>query len=178
MRVAIAALLCLVAACASPSPSAPSVSPSASPVAASSSVAPAASASAPPSASPPAAWLPPWAGPDAPAEVATRSVLPFCGIEQGAGPALTINPEVRGCFLAGYRDGTGAEFASIQTTIEGDPIATIWRTVPGGGVELLVDATQDKFGSGTWMRTTCRQLVNDQSEVFSPDGCDEGVAVP
>ena len=169
MRAVIAtALLCLVAACGSPSPS---VSPSAS------SVAPATSASAAASPSPAAAWLPPWTGPDAPAEVVSRSVLPFCGIEQGAGPALTINPEVRGCFLAGYRDGTGAEFASIQTTIEGDPIATIWRTVPGGGVELLVDATQDKFGSGTWMRTTCRQLVNDQREVFGTDGCDEGVAI-
>jgi hypothetical protein len=90
---------------------------------------------------------------------------------------MTINAEVRGCFLAGYRDGTGVEFASIQTTTEGDPIATIWRTLPGGGVELLVDATQDAFGEKVWRRTTCRILVNDQREVFGPDGCDEGVPI-
>ena len=73
-----------------------------------------------------------------PVEVVTRSALPFCGVEQGAGPGITINAEVRSCFLGGYQDGTGAEFASIQTTMEGDPIATIWRTIPGGGVEMLV----------------------------------------
>ncbi len=104
-------------------------------------------------------------------------MLAFCGVEQGAGLGITINAEVRACFLAGYRDATGAEFVSIQTTTEGAPIATIWRTIPGGGVELLVDATQDKFGSGVWMRTVCRQLVSDQREVFGIDGCDEGVAI-
>ena len=102
----------------------------------------------------------------------------FLRIEQGAGPGITINAEVRGCFVAGYRDGTGAEFASIQTSMEGDPIATIYRTVPGGGVELLVDSTQDRFGEKVWRRTTCRVLLNDQREVFGLDGCDEGVAIP
>jgi hypothetical protein len=122
--------------------------------------------------------MPPWAGADAPAAVVARPALPFCGVERGPGPGITINAEVRGCFLAGYRDGTGAEFASIQTTVEGDPIATIWRTLPGGGVELLVDSSQDAFGSGGWVRTVCRQLVVDQREVFGTDGCDEAVAIP
>jgi len=168
MRAVIAvAFLCLVAACA------PSPSPSAS----ASSVAPAPSASASASASP-AAWLPPWADAATPVEVVTRSALPFCGVEQGAGPGITINAEVRSCFLGGYQDGTGAEFASIMTTIEGAPIATIWRTIPGGGVEMLYDATQDSFGSGGWTRTVCRRLVSDQQEVFVADGCDEGVAIP
>ena len=166
MRAVIAsALLCLIAACApapSPSPSTSSVAP-----------VPSASASAAP-----AAWLPPWADAATPVEVATRSALPFCGIEQGAGPGITINAEVRGCFVSGYRDGTGAEFASIQTSVEGDPIATIYRTVPGGGVEMLVDTTQDRFGEKVWRRTTCRVLINDQREVFGVDGCDEGVVIP
>ena len=125
----------------------------------------------------PAAWLPPWADAATPVEVATRSALPFCGVEHGAGPGITINADVRSCFLGGYRDGTGAEFASIQTSIEGAPIATIWRTIPGGGVELLLDATQDAFGSRGWMRTICRQLVSEQREVFGIDGCDEGVVI-
>jgi hypothetical protein len=173
MRAVIAtAFLCLVAACApvpSPSPSASSVDP-----------APSASAAALASASPsaaPAAWLPPWADANTPVEVTTRSALPFCGVEQGAGPGITINAEVRSCFLGGYQDGTGAEFASIMTSIEGDPIATIWRTIPGGGVETLNDATQDRFGSGGWTRTVCRQLVSDQREVFVADGCGEGVPI-
>ena len=130
------------------------------------------------SASPvPAAWLPPWADAATPVEVTTRSALLFCGVEQGAGPGVTINAEVRSCFLGGYQDGTGAEFASIAITVEGDSIATIWRTMPGGGVEMLYDATQDKFGSGGWSRTVCRQLVSDQREVFVADGCGEGVPI-
>ena len=84
--------------------------------------------------------------PTTPAAVVNRSPLPFCGVEQGAGPAVTVNAEVRGCFLGAYRDGTGAEYASIQMTIEGDPIATIMRTLSGGGVELLIDSTQDQYG--------------------------------
>jgi hypothetical protein len=168
MRAVIAtAFLCLLVACA----------PSPSPTPSASSVAPAPSASTSASTAP-AAWLPSWADADTPAEVVTRSALPFCGVEQGAGPGIAINAEVRGCFLAAYGDGSGAEFASIRSTIEGDPIATIWRTVPGGGVELLVDATQDEFGEKVWRRTTCRVLVNDQREVFVADGCDEGVVIP
>ena len=168
MRAVIAiAFLCLVAACApAPSPSPSSVAP-----------APSAAGSASASAAP-AAWLPPWADATTPVEVATRTALPFCGVEQGAGPGITINAEVRSCFLGGYQDDTGAEFASIQSTMEGDPIATIWRTIPGGGVEMLYDATQDKFGAKVWRRTTCRVLVSDQQEVFVADQCDEGVAIP
>jgi hypothetical protein len=173
MRAGIAtAFLYLVVACApspSPAPSASSVAP------APSSSVPAPSASASPA---PASWLPSWADADTPAAVVTRSALPFCGVEQGAGPGITMNAEVRGCFLAAYRAGAGAEFASIQSTIEGDPIATIWRTRSTGGVELLIDATQDEFGAKVWQRTTCRVLVNDQREVFGPDGCDEGAAIP
>jgi hypothetical protein len=160
--IATALLFLLAAGCAlAPAPSSSALAPSASP-----SPSPAL-----------AAWLPPWSGAETPAEVVTRSSLPFRGVEQGAGPGIAINAEVRGCFLAAYREGSGAEFASIQTSIEGDPIATITRTLPGGGVELLVDATQDEFGEKAWRRTTCSRLVNDQREVFAPDGCDEGVVL-
>jgi hypothetical protein len=110
--------------------------------------------------------------------VVGRSPLPFCGIEQGSGPAQTINIEIRRCFLAGYQDGTGAEFASVQATMEGDPIATIWRTLPDGRVELLIDATQDAFGEMVWRRMICGRLVTDQGEVIAVEACDEGVAIP
>jgi hypothetical protein len=157
------AILCVLSAC-TPAP-APSGSPSASTGLASPS--PVA-----------AAWLPSWATPSTPAAVTHRSPLPFCGVEQGAGPGVTVNAEVRRCFLGAYRDGTGAEFASIQMTIEGDPIATIMRTLPGGGVELLIDATQDQYGEAHWRRITCRAVVIDARDVFGPDGCDEGTPIP
>jgi hypothetical protein len=121
--------------------------------------------------------VPSWAGPDIPAEVINRSPLPFCGVEQGAGPGVTVNAEVRGCFLGAYREGTGAEYASIQMTLEGDPIATIMRTLPGGGVELFIDSTQDQYGEDHWRRITCRTVTIDPRETFGPDGCDEGTLI-
>ncbi len=140
-----------------------------------STVVPTGSASASPVA---ASWLPSWAAPDTPAAVINRSPLPFCGVEQGAGPGVTVNAEVRGCFLGAYREGTGAEYASIQMTIEGDPIATIMRTLPGGGVELLIDSTQDQYGEDHWRRITCRTVAIDPRDVFGPDQCDEGNVIP
>ena len=159
-----------MAACTpAPAPSAPT---SASSVAQPGSLAPTVSAS--PVA---VAWLPSWATPETPATVINRSPLPFCGVEQGAGPGVTVNAEVRGCFLGAYREGTGAEYASIQMTIEGDPIATIMRTLPGGGVELLIDSTQDQYGEDHWRRITCRTVNIDPRQVFGPDACDDGVLI-
>lgn len=124
----------------------------------------------------PAAWLPPWAGPATPTEVIARSALTFCGVEEG-GLAGVIDAEVRRCFVAALRDGSGAEFASIRSTIEGDPIATITRALPGGALEILVDSTQDAFGARVWARTICRGFVEDQEFGFGRDGCDEGAVI-
>lgn len=123
-----------------------------------------------------AGWLPPWGGAATPKEVVARTVLPFCGVEEG-GFAGLINAEVRGCFVAALRDGSGAEFASIRSTIEGDPIATITRVLPGGGLEVLIDSTQDAFGARVWTRTVCRGSVEDQKLGFIPEGCDEAVVI-
>lgn len=109
-------------------------------------------------------------------EVVTRSVLPFCGVEEG-GPSGSVDVDVRGCFVAALEAGRPAEFASIQWTIEGDPIATIVRSLPGGGVETLVDRTQDAFGRRVWTRTICRGLADDQEAGFIGEGCDEGVVI-
>ena len=167
MRVGLAiALLWIVAACMpAPAPTATTSSPSLAPtdLASASRVA--------------GSWLPPWTTPDGPAAIVNRAPLPFCGVEQGTGPAVAVNAEVRGCFLGAYRDGTGAEYASIQMTIEGDPIATIMRTLSGGGVELLIDSTQDQYGEDHWRRITCRTIVIDPRQIFGPDGCDEGALI-
>ncbi len=109
-------------------------------------------------------------------EVITRSTLPFCGVEEG-GFAGLIKAHVRGCFVAALRDGTGAEFASIRSTVEGDPIATMTRALPAGGLEVFVDSTQDAFGARVWTRTSCRGFVEDQEFGFIPAGCDEAVVI-
>ncbi|CAM3179765.1 hypothetical protein NODU109028_01990 [Nocardioides dubius] len=77
-------------------------------------------------------------------------------------------------FLAPFLDGTGLAFADCMrdalrerrtaeavvtlTTVEGDPVTTYLRLRRNGTVEVFTDATQDKFGSGTWERRTCRRL--------------------
>ena len=122
------------------------------------------------------AWLPPWAGPATPAEVLTRPVLPFCGVEEGGFAGLP-DAQVRACFVTAIRGGRAAEFASIRSTTEGDPIATITRVLPGGGLEILRDSTQDAFGAGVWTRTICRGSVEDQELGFVPEGCDEPVVI-
>ncbi|HVL54546.1 MAG TPA: hypothetical protein VM344_09850 [Vitreimonas sp.] len=109
--------------------------------------------------------------------VVTRYELPFCGVEE-SGLAELINAEVRRCFVTALRDGTGAEFVSILSTTEGDPIATITRALPGGGLEIFVDSTQDAFGARVWTRTICHAFVEDQKFGFVRDGCDEGVVIP
>jgi hypothetical protein len=40
--------------------------------------------------------------------------------------------------------------------MEGDPVTTLYRALPGrAGVEVLVDATHDHFGGGRWSRAVC-----------------------
>ena len=131
----------------------------------------------PPSSTPElAVWLPPWAGPATPTEVRGRQVLPFCGVEEGGFAGLP-DAQVRACVVTAIRDGRAAEFASVRSTIEGDPIATITRILPGGGLEVLIDSTQDAFGARVWTRAICRGSVEDQELGFTPEGCDEAVVI-
>lgn len=106
----------------------------------------------------------------------TRSLLPFCGVEE-RGVIGQVNADARRCFVAALRDGTGAELASIYSTIEGDPIAMITRALPGGGLEIFVDSTQDAFGAHGWTRTICRGAVESQEVGFVGDDCDDGVVI-
>ena len=55
-------------------------------------------------------------------------------------------------------NGEEAEWVSIQGTMEGGTIATIHRVLADGTIELLTDWTQDPFGVGGWVRTTCREV--------------------
>ena len=174
MRAIVATMLLGVAVACSPAP-VPTATPSAAQTATASASPP--SVTPAPSSSPePAAWLPPWAGPATPMKVVARSVLPFCGVEE-RGLSGSVDVDVRGCFVAALEAGQPAEFASIQSTIEGDPIATIVRSLAGGGVEMLVDSTQDAFSARVWTRTICRSLADDREAGFIGEGCDEGVVI-
>jgi hypothetical protein len=125
----------------------------------------------------PAVWLPDWTDARTPEQVVNRRPLPFCGIEEAppARPGEYFDATVRSCFWTAKLDGREAEFVSVQPTMEGDRIATIYRLRVDGGVDQLIDFTQDKFGGGGWTITTCSRLVEEPGDrLFGADGCDEG----
>jgi hypothetical protein len=167
----IVATVVLVLACGRSGAPASSPGPAASPT-------PSASPSA---ATGPEVWLPEWADARVPAEVVNRRPLAFCGVEEAPVPRAGeyIDATVRNCFWAAKLDGREAEFVSVQPTMEGDRIATIYRLRPDGGVDLLLDSTQDRFGGGGWTLTTCDRLVEEAGDrLFGVDGCAEGRALP
>jgi hypothetical protein len=116
-------------------------------------------------------WLPPWAGPRTPPEIGERAALRFCGVELAPQAA---DPVVRRCFRESVAAALDVEFARIETTTEGDPIATIYGFEPPGAFVMLVDSTQDAFGAGAWTVVTCQGLVVNLVTEFSFDGCTEG----
>lgn len=98
-----------------------------------------------------------FAGP-APAWVVDRQPLPSCG-EEVLGQGDAGDAEARSCLLEAFREGRGAELVSTRPTIEGDPVTRYVRVHPNGVVEIFVDATRDRFGSGEWERLRCERLV-------------------
>ena len=130
-----------------------------------------------PSAPGPAVWLPQWADARTPEAVVNRRPLPFCGVEEAPVPlpGEYTDATIRNCFWAAKLDGREAEFASVQPTMEGDKIAAIYRLRLDGGVDLMLDSTQDRFGGGGWTITTCERLVEEAGDrLFGVDGCGEG----
>jgi hypothetical protein len=122
-------------------------------------------------------WLPDWADASVPDEVANRRVLPFCGIERPPAPqpGIFVDRIVRLCFWDAAQNGEEAEWVSIQSTMEGGTIATVYRALRDGTVEVLMDTTQDPFGAGAWIRNTCREVVEAEGdELIGVSECDEG----
>lgn len=120
--------------------------------------------------------------------VVNRLPLDACG-EEVAGHGEGLNVEARTCLLDAFEDGRGAELISTLTSVEGDPITRYTRVHENGTVEIFVDATRDRYGSGSWERLRCDGLVrveafNDPPDdvmpaewVFVEDGC-EALPVP
>ena len=121
---------------------------------------------------------------EVPEWVANRQPLASCGTEvldQGQ----AHDEGARLCLLEAYQAGRGAELISTEPTVEGDPITTFIRVHENGVVEVFVDATRDRFGSGEWERIVCDALVpvedfNDPPDlvlpadlVFVQDSCEQ-----
>ena len=91
--------------------------------------------------------------------IVNRQPLEGCGHETVEDNGIPADVEGRRCLLAALRAGDGAELISTQTTEEGDPVTTYYRVHENSTIELFVDATRDRFGSGTWERYSCGILV-------------------
>ena len=106
------------------------------------------------------------AGGRAPAAFRERSALPRCApitVPQGQ-PRSTA---LRDCLLDPGVQREGAEVLLTSLTTEGDPIRTYYRVLPGEGVEVFTDATEDSFGSGEWSHDRCP----DVAALESGEGC-------
>lgn len=117
--------------------------------------------------------------PNAPAEVANRSRLPFCGYESTLNHG-DFNIGARRCLWDAYLAAEPAEFITTQPTVEGDPITSIYRVLGNRQVEVFVDITHDMAGpnpSPRWIRLDCRTLAilegAQGQPAFGPDDCDE-----
>ena len=86
--------------------------------------------------------------------VANRQPLESCG-EEVLEQAQPFARAARECLFQAFLDGRAAELISTQPTIEGDPITRYIRVHENGVVEIFVDATRDRFGSGAWERIRC-----------------------
>ncbi|MDQ2674284.1 MAG: DUF4362 domain-containing protein [Chloroflexota bacterium] len=116
--------------------------------------------------------------------ITNRLPLTSCGVED-LGVERTFDADARSCLLAAHQRGSGAELISNVVSIEGDPITRYLRVHDNGVIELFVDATRDRYGSGRWERLRCDRLVpvaeaNDPPDVVHPlemvfveDGCEE-----
>jgi hypothetical protein len=106
----------------------------------------------------------------APEAVRNLASLEFCGSEQfqGSNLAQSLNEAARRCFLDRYGSGRPAVFVMEQTSVEGDPIVTIYHSTTDKHVELFVDATRDSFGSGKWESQRCGGVTTEFPNAPSP----------
>lgn len=118
--------------------------------------------------------------PSAPPDwVTNRRELPPCGretLDQGGAP----NVEARECLIDAWREGRAAELLTEMRTIEGDPVSRLTRVLEDGSVEVFVDSTMDRYGSGAWDRMVCTGLRPVRADdglseewVFVEEGCGE-----
>ena len=94
-----------------------------------------------------------------PAAFRDRAPLPSCGstVLTGSG---TVPPEAAACLDRAVGSARGAELRVVTVTVEGDDVVRYFRAVPGGGVVVLVDSTEDAFGDRGWSQLDCPAPVS------------------
>jgi hypothetical protein len=106
----------------------------------------------------------------------------FCGAERDRiDDDYVGNAAGRRCFLEGNAAGRPVVFVLFQTSVEGDPIVTIYRSDAAATVEVFYDATRDTFGSGTWEHQRCTGVTTEfpdavvplPAHFFEATGCSE-----
>jgi hypothetical protein len=110
-----------------------------------------------------------WSSSTAPVVVASRTLLPSCGVENATRQDGPWNEPGRTCFWGAYQAQRQAEFATTRLSIEGDPITSIYRILGAGRVEVFIDQTQDHWSAGGWLRLDCSALVAIDSTAPTPD---------
>lgn len=89
--------------------------------------------------------------PSPPAQAAELPQCPAISVAQGG-----LAPTSSSCLFSDAADEDGAELVVTSLTTEGDPVRTHYRRIPGRpGLEVLVDASDDRSGSGAWERQAC-----------------------
>jgi hypothetical protein len=76
------------------------------------------------------------------------------------------------CLLDAFEAGREAKLVVTLATVEGDPLVHYFTVTESGQLEVLVDSTKDKFGSGSWHALTCTGL-DEQRGRLSWTGCAE-----
>lgn len=70
-------------------------------------------------------------------------------------------PTSSACLDSRAAESDGAELVVTALTTEGDPVRTHYRKLPGQpGLEVLIDSSDDRFGSGTWEQQTCPEATS------------------
>jgi len=100
--------------------------------------------------------------------VESRRPMPSCGAyEAPLGEPSAEDRAIRDCFLAAFREGREAEVAITVTSLEGDPIITIYRVLGPSDVELFVDASADTFSPVKTYHQRCTAVAEGGSALVA-----------
>lgn len=101
----------------------------------------------------------------------SRRRMPSCGAyTAGPGPLAAADAAVRECFLAAFRAGTEKEVTVTASTMEGDPIVTIYRVLGPNDLELFVDASADTFAAVRAYHQRCTSVA-EEGDTLVAGGC-------
>jgi hypothetical protein len=96
-----------------------------------------------------------------------------CGSYESLNEPVTAEQrEMNRCLLDAVAGARPAKLVVTLATVEGDPITHYYTVSETGEIDVLVDATEDKFGDGKWRSSTCRVLSEEDGRL-STEGCTE-----